>query len=148
MVRNNQESRRTYWAVGPFARLPAPLTYLLDPPSSLTHSRAGGRENDSILDGQVVFNHSDMCYDSFTAEGSVPAGATEPAKEPKTKKEKKPKAEKGGAGDGGGGGEEEKPVDVSRLDMRIGKIVEVKTGWRRHGKGGGKRNGQRYFFPL
>ena len=55
--------------------------------------------------------------------------AAEPAKEPKAKKEKKPKPEKGAAGDGG---EEEKPVDVSRLDMRIGKIVEVRVvgKWR------------------
>lgn len=57
------------------------------------------------------------------AEAPAPAEApaAEPAKEPKAKKEKKPKPEKG-AGDGG---EEEKPVDVSRFDMRIGKIVEV-----------------------
>jgi len=56
------------------------------------------------------------------AAAPVEAVAAEPAKEPKAKKEKKPKPEKGAAGDGG---EEEKPVDVSRLDMRIGKIVEV-----------------------
>ena len=34
------------------------------------------------------------------------------------------KPEKGG----GDGGEEEKPADVSRLNMRIGKIVEVRKG--------------------
>jgi len=50
------------------------------------------------------------------------APAAEPAKEPKAKKEKKAKPEKGAGGDGG---EEERPIDVSRLDMRIGKIVEV-----------------------
>ena len=65
-------------------------------------------------------------YYHAAAEAPAPAEApaAEPAKEPKAKKEKKPKPEKG-AGDGG---EEEKPVDVSRFDMRIGKIVEVFNG--------------------
>lgn len=48
------------------------------------------------------------------------APAVEAEKKDKAKKEPKPKPERG-AGDGG----EEKPVDVSRLNMRIGKIVEV-----------------------
>lgn len=57
------------------------------------------------------------------AEASAAPGespATEAPKE-KNKNEKKGKLEKG-AGDGG---EEEKAVDVSRLNMKIGKIVEV-----------------------
>lgn len=41
----------------------------------------------------------------------------------KPKKEKKPKPDKAAGGDAGG--EEDKPVDVSRLNMRIGKILEV-----------------------
>jgi len=57
-----------------------------------------------------------------TAETPAPA---EPTKE-KPKKEKKAKPEKGGGGGGGGDAtEEERAVDVSRLNMRIGKIVEV-----------------------
>ena len=59
------------------------------------------------------------------AEASAAPGespATEAPKE-KNKNEKKGKLEKG-AGDGG---EEEKAVDVSRLNMKIGKIVEVST---------------------
>jgi len=59
------------------------------------------------------------------AEAPAPVEAPEkepPAKEAKPKKEKKPKPEKA-AGDGGA--EEERAIDVSRLNMRIGKIVEV-----------------------
>jgi len=59
------------------------------------------------------------------AEAPAPVEAPEKepaAKEAKPKKEKKPKPEKA-AGDGGA--EEEKAIDVSRLNMRIGKIVEV-----------------------
>jgi len=59
------------------------------------------------------------------AEAPAPVEASEKepaAKEAKPKKEKKPKPEKG-AGDGGA--EEERAIDVSRLNMRIGKIVEV-----------------------
>jgi len=59
------------------------------------------------------------------AEAPAPVEAPEKepaAKEAKPKKEKKPKPEKG-AGDGGA--EEERAIDVSRLNMRIGKIVEV-----------------------
>jgi len=51
---------------------------------------------------------------------SIEAPAAEAPKE-KPKKEKKAKPEKGG----GDGAEEERPADVSRLNMRIGKIVEV-----------------------
>jgi len=56
------------------------------------------------------------------AEASAAAETLAPeAPKEKPKKEKKVKPEKGG----GDGGEEEKPADVSRLNMRIGKIVEV-----------------------
>jgi len=57
---------------------------------------------------------------SPAATAETPA-AVETTKE-KPKKEKKAKPEKGGGGDAA---EEEKAVDVSRLNMRIGKIVEV-----------------------
>jgi len=59
------------------------------------------------------------------ADVSAPAESSAPeAPKEKLKKDKKPKPEKVGGG-GGDVGEEEKPIDVSRLNMRIGKIVEV-----------------------
>ena len=49
---------------------------------------------------------------------SVPASSAQP------KKEKEPKNKKGGGGKGGGA-ESAAPVDVSRLDMRVGRIQKA-----------------------
>lgn len=57
------------------------------------------------------------------SNGTPPAAtATPPAKAPK---EKKPKKEKPAGAGGAAGGEVEAPIDVGRLDLRVGKIVDV-----------------------
>lgn len=64
-------------------------------------------------------------------EAEQPAAAPQKAAEGKPQKEKKPKKEKpaaeakGPAPAGGAAAAEEPPIDVGRLDMRVGKIVEV-----------------------
>lgn len=68
----------------------------------------------------IVPNPQEVKAESVPAPiGSDAAGDAERKEKPK--KEKKPKADKAG----GDAGEDDKPVDVSRLNMRIGKIVEV-----------------------
>uniref|UniRef100_A0A1Q3F719 Putative trna-binding protein n=1 Tax=Culex tarsalis TaxID=7177 RepID=A0A1Q3F719_CULTA len=60
-------------------------------------------------------------------EAPKPAAAAKQADDAKPPKEKKPKKEKP-AGEpklGAAGAVEEPPIDVGRLDMRVGKIVEV-----------------------
>lgn len=58
------------------------------------------------------------------AAAQKPAESKPPTKDKKAKKEK-PAVEAAAAASGGGGASADGPVDISRLDLRIGRIIEV-----------------------